>query len=89
MIVHGFCQDEKDAALKGFNGGVDMEMVSDCYLKNLATLVSEGKVAQKDLDTAVGNVLRVKLRLGLFENWYTDPARQKIILNKEFLQLSK
>lgn len=28
MIVHGFCENEKDAALKGFNGGVDMEMVS-------------------------------------------------------------
>jgi beta-glucosidase len=28
MIVHGYCENEKDAALKGFNGGVDMEMVS-------------------------------------------------------------
>lgn len=43
-----------------------MEMVSSCYKNFLSTLVSEGKVSQADVDTAVGNVLRVKFKLGLF-----------------------
>ncbi|CAM6005746.1 unnamed protein product [Sphagnum balticum] len=89
MIVHSFCENEKDAALKAFNGGVDMEMVSSCYKNYLSTLVSEGKVRQSDIDTAVGNVLRVKFKLGLFENPYTDPSRQSIILNEKFKQQAK
>jgi len=89
MIVHGFCENEKDAALKAFNGGVDMEMVSSCYKNYLSTLVSKGKVTQPDIDTAVGNVLRVKFKLGLFENPYTDPSRQSIILNEKFKQQAK
>lgn len=89
MIVHGFCENEKDAALKAFNGGVDMEMVSSCYKNYLSTLVSEGKVTQNDIDTAVGNVLRVKFKLGLFTNPYTDPSRQSIILNETFKQQAK
>lgn len=55
----------------------------------MATLVSEGKVTQADIDTAVGNVLRVKFKLGLFENPYTDPSRQSIILADKFKQQAK
>jgi beta-glucosidase len=39
MITHGYCADNKEAALKGFNGGVDMEMVSDCFYKNIPALL--------------------------------------------------
>lgn len=58
-----------------------MEMVTECYKDNLEKLISEGKVSLADLETSVGNVLRVKFKLGLFENYYTDPARQKEILS--------
>ena len=89
MIVHGFCENEKDAAYKAFTAGVDMEMVSSCYKNNIATLVSENKVSQADVDTAVANILRVKFKLGLFENPYTDPSRQSIILCDKFKQQAK
>lgn len=39
---------------------------------------------EEDVDTAVGNILRVKFKLGLFENSYTDPSRQSIILSEKF-----
>jgi beta-glucosidase len=35
LINHGFAADEREAALRAFNNGLDMEMVSDCYWKNL------------------------------------------------------
>lgn len=44
MITHGFCENSKEAALKGFNSGVDMEMVSNAYWSNLSSLINEGKV---------------------------------------------
>lgn len=70
MIAHGFCKDAKEAAWKAVNAGVDMEMVSGSFLGNLETLVKEGKVSEKIIDDAVRNILRLKFRLGLFDNPY-------------------
>lgn len=72
MVVHGFCADNKEAAMKAANAGLDMEMVSGCYLSNLEGLVAEGKVPEAAIDQAVRNILRMKLRLGLFENPYIN-----------------
>lgn len=35
MISHGFCKDEKEAAMKSVNAGVDMEMVSGTFIRHL------------------------------------------------------
>lgn len=70
MINHGFCADGKDAAEKSVNAGVDMEMVSETFIKNLKQSVAEGKVSMETIDNAVRNILRLKFRLGLFENPY-------------------
>ena len=70
MIAHGFCKDRKEAAEKAINAGVDMEMVSASFLENLETLVKENKVSEKVIDEAVRNILRLKFRLGLFEQPY-------------------
>lgn len=70
MINHGFCTDGKDAAEKSVNAGVDMEMVSETFIKNLKQSVEEKKVSMETIDNAVRNILRLKFRLGLFENPY-------------------
>lgn len=70
MIAHGFCKDRKEAAEKAVNAGVDMEMVSGAFIENLEALVKEGKVSEKSIDNAVRNILRLKYRLGLFDNPY-------------------
>lgn len=70
MIAHGFCKDAKEAAQKAVNAGVDMEMVSGSFIENLEALVKEGKVSEKTIDDAVRNILRLKFRLGLFDNPY-------------------
>lgn len=41
MISHGFCKDEKEAAMKSVNAGVDMEMVSGTFIRHLEALVKE------------------------------------------------
>ena len=62
-------KDKKDAIRIAINAGVDMSMdpysVDFCVL--LKELVQEGKVSQERIDDAVRRILRVKYRLGLFE----------------------
>ena len=72
MIAHGFVADEKGAAVCATNAGVDIDMMSHTYINNLAEAVREGLVSEKRIDEAVRNILRVKFRLGLFDNPYVD-----------------
>ena len=88
MIAHGFCKDAKEAAWKAVNAGVDMEMVSGSFLGNLEALVKEGKVSGKTIDDAVRNILRLKFRLGLFDNPYVV-ADQKVKYAEEHLAKAK
>ena len=42
-----------------------------------------------ELDTKVANVLRVKFKMNLFENYYTDPSRKSIVLHPEHKEAAK
>ena len=89
MVNHGFCTDGKDAAEKSVNAGVDMEMVSETFIQNLKQSIAENKVSMDTIDNAVRNILRLKFRLGLFDNPYVVTpqtvkyaAEQSVILLK-------
>ncbi len=62
-------KDKKDAIRIAINAGIDMSMdpysVEFCQL--LKELVQEGKVSMDRIDDAVRRILRVKYRLGLFD----------------------
>lgn len=73
----GVAADKKEAALKAFSAGVEMDMMNNCYNRHLAELVEEGKVPLSLVDDAVKRVLRVKFRLGLFDNPYTPETKEK------------
>lgn len=73
----GMAKDKKEAALKAFTAGVDMDMMNRCYDEYLAELIKEGKVSEALLNDAVRRVLRVKFRLGLFETPYTPSSTEK------------
>lgn len=72
MVNHGFCADRKDAALKAFKAGLDIDMVSNAYTDYLEELLSENKITMDDLDDAVRNILILKYRLNLFEHPYCE-----------------
>ncbi len=76
MIRQGFCEDEKEAALKAANAGLDMEMESKTFIEHLEKLIEEGKVSSQTIDNAVRNILRLKFRLGLFDAPYI-PVKTK------------
>ena len=67
LIQHGVAVDLREAARLSFLAGVDMDMMSDAYHVHLASLVLDGSVPLRLVDDAVRRVLRLKVRLGLFE----------------------
>jgi beta-glucosidase len=66
--------DKKEAICMAINAGIDMAMepydLSFCDL--LAELVREGRISMERIDDAVCRVLRMKMRMGLFEQPNTD-----------------
>lgn len=64
----GFARDRKEAAAQALHAGVDMDMISNCYIENVEQLIEEGTLTMADLDTAVLRILKTKLRMGLFEH---------------------
>ncbi len=72
MINHGFAKDKKEAASKGINAMLDMEMTSTAYEEHLEELIEEGLFSEKKLNAIVRNILRIKFELGLFENPYFE-----------------
>lgn len=88
METHGVCNGLKETAAKASNAGVDIDMVSFAYIKHLEELVKEGVVSEKQIDEAVRNILRMKFKLGLFENPYTNEKKQNFY-SKEALESAK
>src|SRR3989339_1040815 len=86
LIPHGVAKDLKQAGELALNAGLDMDMESSAYTKHLSELLTEGKVSGKTLDESVRRILRIKFRLGLFDDpyKYCDAEREKkTILSQE------
>ena len=79
LVAHGFAADAREATRLAFMAGVDMSMASGLYLTHLPDLVAKGEVPMQRLDEAVGRVLSVKEKLGLFDDPFRriDPKRAK------------
>lgn len=70
LIEQGNVLNNKEAALKAFKSGVDLDMTDDVYKDNLLPLLNEDKIRITELDSAVYRILKVKFMLGLFDNPY-------------------
>lgn len=70
MIPHGFARDKIHAAEIAVKAGSDMDMEGGAYEAGLEKLVKEGKLDESLIDEAVKRILRVKFKLGLFEDPY-------------------
>ncbi len=70
MIAHGFAKDKKHAAKIAANAGSDMDMESYAYEAHLEELVNNKKVDIALINDAVKRILRIKFRLGLFDDPY-------------------
>lgn len=79
MMPHGVAATRGEAARLGLHAGVDIDMVSEVFVKDLAGEIEAGRVPVGEVDAAVRRVLRLKYRLGLFDNPYGrgEAARQQ------------
>jgi beta-glucosidase len=74
LTTHGFASDDEDAAVRGVNAGVDMEMTSHTFRDELPAALHQGLVTEATVDTAVEDILIAKYKLGLFKKPYIDVA---------------
>lgn len=90
MVAHGFAADNREAALRGLTAGTDVDMMAYAYIGHLKELVESGELNEKVIDESVRNVLRLKFRLGLFENPYVDEsAYEAAIYTPEALESAR
>ena len=80
LINHGVAGDVFEAAEKALKAGVDMDMQGDVYRRALLQLVKDGRVSEDMINEAVGRILKIKFRLGLFEHPYVDVERAKRVV---------
>ncbi len=70
---HHVAADRAEAARLALQAGMDCELpASDCYGQPLQEALAAGRIDMALVDAAVTNMLRLKFRLGLFENPYAD-----------------
>ncbi len=83
LIPHGVAEDEREAALKAIHAGLDIEMMTTCYLNHLKELVESGAVSEALIDEAVLRILKLKQKLGLFDTPYRgadEELSEKLVL---------
>lgn len=74
LIKHGVAADLVDAAVLALQAGVDIDMMGDAYRKGLPIALEQGRVTIEEIDASVRRVLRLKERLGLFDDPYRRGA---------------
>ena len=67
-VAHTASYDKTDAAAKALRAGVDIDMMSDCYLSYLEEQAAESEELRQLIDESCLRVLELKNKLGLFEN---------------------
>lgn len=78
MVEHGI-GDLQTVSARALDAGIDLDMVSEGFTGTLTQSLKEGKVTEKQIDTACRRILEAKYKLGLFSNpyKYCDSKRAK------------
>lgn len=89
MQVHGYTANAKESAEKAMLATVDMEMASTSYENHLVELIKERRITEKQIDNAVRRILKLKFKLGLFDNPYAHLQEFPELLNTDHLKTAK
>lgn len=82
MVSHGI-GDFEECTLRAFDAGIDMDMVSEGFVKYLGEAVKQGRIKESDINAAAKRILEAKYKLGLFDDpyRYCDSNREKTMVN--------
>lgn len=75
LMHHGIAADLAEAAALALNAGLDIDMMADGYRRGLPLALERGLVTMERIDESVRRVLRLKERLGLFDDPYRRGTR--------------
>lgn len=89
MIPHGVAKDMKEASKLAIEAAVDIDMMSYAYIGQLKDMVLSGTISEKVIDNLVRNVLRLKFRLGLFDNPYVTKNYISPFYSEDALRLAR
>ena len=81
--THHVAANVKEAGKLSLEAGVDMDLGANAYGKRTLELLNEGRLDIKYVDQAVANILRLKFKMGLFENPYVSPKDAKKYVRSE------
>ena len=70
LLNHGVAADLVEAAALALNAGVDIDMTSGAYVQCLPEALERGLITMAAIDACVLRVLKLKERLGLFDDPY-------------------
>lgn len=87
-ITHGVAPGEYEAAVAGVKAGLNIEMATALYIKNLKTALTKGDIKEFEIDALVMDVLQLKKDCGLFDNPYKGAnllKEQQIVRSKAHL----
>ena len=76
---HHIAADLDEAAVRGLNAGVDVELPDGLAFRRLPQLVRSGRVTEAQIDAAVRRILAMKFQSGLFEHPYVDASRAEAL----------
>ncbi|HET7624196.1 MAG TPA: beta-glucosidase BglX [Verrucomicrobiae bacterium] len=91
LTEHGMGDLRKDAELS-IKAGLDMDMMSDAFVKYLPGLVAQGEVPEELVNIACRRILEAKYKLGLFSDPYrgcTEERAAKEILTPENRKIAR
>ncbi|MDR3694437.1 glycoside hydrolase family 3 N-terminal domain-containing protein [Mucilaginibacter sp.] len=90
---HHVADSPEEAVREAFEAGLNVRTnftMPQTYIMPLRNLYKEGKISMKTLDSRVGDVLRVKFKLGLFDHPYVEDtkAADKMVHNEDGTAMS-
>lgn len=80
---HGVASDEAQAGLLAMQAGIEIEMVSNAFLKYGPSFVPQSPDLVEKVDQAVWGFLNLKNELGLFEHPYADENKEKLVIRSD------
>lgn len=88
LVNHGYAENEAEAAKMCILAGSDMDMEAGIVIKTMASQVKNGEVPMSRIDDAVARILKIKFKLGLFDEpykWHNAEREKATLLAPEHL----
>lgn len=71
---HHYCDDDASGIADSIKAGVDMMLDNPVMVENaVRTAYERGLLTEEDIDCSLRNSMRTRIRLGIFDDTYTNP----------------